>query len=117
MTTIGHMMGGDIQLNANSAALVSDTQETLQGILRRLLTNAGAYVWHTEYGAGLPQKVGAVVDATSIEAIIQEQMALEDTVDQTQPIVVSVTSDSLGKVVCAIQYTDASTGAAQTITL
>ena len=52
--------GGDLGAgNTGDIALASGTILGQQRILRRLLTNPGDYIWHTEYGAGLAQFVGS----------------------------------------------------------
>ena len=69
------------------------TVEGEQRVLRRLLTNPGSYLWHLEYGAGLPQYVGQPAQnrpvtpgespdqlPNQISALILSQMLLEDTV-------------------------------------
>lgn len=56
------------------------TVEGEQRVLRRLLTNPGSYLWHLEYGAGLPQYVGQPVVLSAINSLIVSQMFLEDTV-------------------------------------
>lgn len=115
MSDISHIVGGDILASGSQIIMVSGPEQTRQSILRRLVTNAGGYVWHQDYGAGLPARVGDATDASGLEALIQEQMALEASVDQNQPIIVTITTDGVGTVVCAIQYTDATTGNTETI--
>jgi hypothetical protein len=74
----------------------SATVEGEQRVLRRLLTNPGSYIWHLEYGAGLPQHVGqpevlsainslmslaeetASLPATDLQAILARQRAATD---------------------------------------
>lgn len=58
------------------------TVEGEQRVLRRLLTTPGTYIWHLEYGAGLPQYVGQPVLPSAIATLIMTQMFMEDTVAQ-----------------------------------
>lgn len=52
-------MGQDLILNPDSDLLnVSNTERSKQRVLRRLLTNPIDYIWHIDYGAGLPSYVG-----------------------------------------------------------
>ncbi len=51
-------------------------------MLRRLLTNPGDYIWHPEYGAGLPARIGTVLDTDEITGLIRTQMLLEEGVAQ-----------------------------------
>jgi hypothetical protein len=56
-----------------------------------MMTNPGDYVWHPDYGAGLPLLVGTNIDPAATAALIKGQMLLESTVATDQPITVSVT--------------------------
>jgi hypothetical protein len=58
----------------------SATVEGEQRVLRRLLTSPGTYIWHVEYGAGLPQYVGQPAAPSAINSLIVSQMFLEDSV-------------------------------------
>lgn len=58
----------------------SATVEGEQRVLRRLLTAPRSYIWHPEYGAGLPGYVGQPTVPSAINAVIVSQMFLEDTV-------------------------------------
>ena len=50
------LWGDDLTLTATGqVALVDGTPKGEQRVLRRLLTNPGDYIWHPEYGAGLPR--------------------------------------------------------------
>ena len=78
---------GDLQL-ANS-----DTQSK-QRILRRLLTAVQGYIFHLDYGAGLPQRIGYPARAKVIEGIVKSQIALEASLDPSFPPQVSVTASN-----------------------
>ncbi|WP_395371205.1 phage tail protein [Komagataeibacter diospyri] len=118
MSTLSHTMGGDLDLSATGGvAIVTGADQTRQALLRRLCTNAGAYIWQPDYGAGLPARVGTVMDEAGIRALVLEQLQDESGVDQTQPVTVTVTSPKTGACLLAISYTDATTGAVQELAL
>ncbi len=77
-----------------------------QRILRRLLTSPGAYIWHPDYGAGLPALVGQTLDADTITAVIRNQLALEAAV-APQPAPVITVSPIANGVFVTIVYVDA----------
>lgn len=107
MTDIYHYLGSDIGLSSTGDLLAVDgTEEGKQRVLRRLLTNSGDYIWHPEYGAGLPQMIGDNVDIDKITAIIDGQMRLEAVVSQSPAPIIDVSPTSTG-VFCSIQYNDA----------
>ena len=118
MSALSHTMGGDLDLSATgSPAIVTGAEQTRQALLRRLCTNAGAYIWQPGYGAGLPARVGGTMDEAAIRALVLQQMQAEAGVDQTQPVTVTVTSPKTGAYLLAISYTDAATGAVQELAL
>ncbi|MFT8444889.1 MAG: phage tail protein [Acetobacter orientalis] len=118
MSALSHTIGGDLELSASGGlAVVSGSEQTRQSILRRLCTNAGGYIWQLEYGAGLPARVGDVMNEGDIRALVLAQMQNEAGVDQTQPITVAITSPKTGAYLLAIAYTDAQTGTVQELTL
>lgn len=118
MSALSHTVGGDLDLSAaGGVAVVSGTELTRQSILRRLCTNAGGYIWQPEYGAGLPARVGDVMDEASVRTIVLSQMQEEAGVDQTQPVSVTISGLKTGAYLLAISYTDARTGAVQELTL
>lgn len=87
----------------------SGTLRGQQRILRRLLTNPGDYVFHPDYGAGLPAKVGDNVDIPVLTALIRGQILLEDAVAKTPAPQITVV-EIPGGVSATVNYTDASTG-------
>lgn len=91
---------------------VVTTTRGQQRILRRLLTNPGDYIWHPDYGAGLPRYVGSVIDVRQIKALIRGQVLLEDSVAKTPEPVIDVQAIQGGMTV-TIQYNDAATNAPQ----
>jgi hypothetical protein len=80
--------------------------------MRRLCTAVQGYIWHPEYGAGLPQKIGDPWQPTQIEAICREQANMEASVAPDPPPIVNVTEVIPGMVSIDIQYISAKTGAA-----
>ena len=89
---------------------------TQQRVLRRLLTNAGDYIWQLSYGAGLGQMVGQPANATAIENIMRGQIFQEFAVAQVPAPVITTTVNMDGAVSAEIQYADAASGATSTLT-
>lgn len=111
MAELSHYFGSDLQVSpTGDLSLASGSQAGQQRVLRRLLTNATDYIFHTDYGAGLPAQVGQPLDMAGIKAAISGQMLLEPSVAQKPPPVVTVTPIA-GGVACSVRYTDATSGA------
>jgi hypothetical protein len=103
---LSHTIGGDLSFSANGDLLTADSLPlSQQRVLRRLITNLNDYIWHPDYGAGLPGMVGQPINAATVKNIVQSQMFLEDTVVQNPPPVINVTPVSSGMFV-EIQYTE-----------
>lgn len=83
-----------------------------QRILRRLLTSPGDYLWHPDYGAGLPKYVGQTLDVAAIRALILGQMRLEACVAKSPDPEINVQTIPNGLTV-AIRYLDASSQTSQ----
>lgn len=122
MTTLAdlyHYIGGDLQASATGdLQTATDTIRGQQRVLRRLLTNPGDYIFHTDYGAGLPAYVGRVADVAKITALVRGQILLEDAVAKSPAPTISVkpiASPDGGGFAVTIQYTDAASG--QPVTL
>lgn len=81
----------------------------VQRILRRLMTNPGDYIWHLNYGAGLPRLVGETLDLPTITELIRSQIYLEAAVARQPEPVITVRAIPNG-IAVSIQYTDAQTG-------
>lgn len=83
-------------------------------MLRRLLTNPAAngvpgdYLWHQDYGAGLPRFVGQPADVPAITALIRSQISMEAAVAPDPAPVIAVTPLLSGLFV-EIRYVDAPT--------
>lgn len=117
-----HYWSGDLTAAANGDFLAaSDSERTKQRILRRLLTNPaqkdaagnvivpGDYIFHPDYGAGLPRLVGSLATPAEIRALIRGQMLMEASVARNPAPVITVTRISDG-INVDITYNDASTG-------
>ncbi len=114
MTDISHIMGSDLTIAPIGDILgASQADAVSQRVLRRLLTNAGDYIWSLTYGAGLPQFVGETVNVTQLQAVIRNQLQLEVSVARVPLPSATVTSSADGTVLATITYTDASTGTVQ----
>lgn len=113
-----HYWGTDLSVSASGDVLtVGGTLRGQQRVLRRLLTNPANedgpadYIFHPEYGAGLPRFLGQPIDSQKITAAILAQMVLEDAVAQTPAPTVKVAqvgSDNTAFSV-NIAYNDAAT--------
>lgn len=89
---VWHQWGGDLVAGANGDLLAVDgADETVQRILRRLMTARPDYFWHIDYGAGLPARVGDLADPAAIRALILSQMLLEEGVAPSPTPTVIVT--------------------------
>lgn len=114
MTDVSHVMGSDLVIApTGDIQSVGDTDAVLQRVLRRLLTNAGDYIWSLTYGAGLPQFVGRTINVTQLQAVIRTQLQLESAVARVPLPSAAVISSADGTVTATITYTDAATGTVQ----
>ena len=86
-------------------------------VLRRLLTNPGAYLWHPGYGAGLARYVGQPIDPAGIEALIRSQMMLELSVARDPEPLITVRPDVGGSLFVQVRYADADTAVARTLNI
>ncbi|GBR44229.1 hypothetical protein [Neokomagataea thailandica] len=115
MISFGHVYGDDLSVLAGNVSFVSREEATKQRILRRILTNSGGYIWHPDYGAGLPQMVGSVVDEELISASIRHSLLSDVGVDSSRPIEVNIVQSSGGGVLCWVEYFDESNGKLQSL--
>ena len=121
LNDLSHWFGGDIKLGSGGDLLpIGKEVKGQQRIIRRLLTNPATpdapadYIFHPEYGAGLPKKVGTLQDNAKIKALIQSQIALEASVAKLPAPEILVRS-IMGGVSVRIIYTDSDTKNAQTL--
>lgn len=124
LNDLWHFWGTDLTPSgAGDLLAVSGTARGQQRVLRRLLTNPatakapGDYVFHGDYGAGLPSFIGKPIDKQKVIAVILSQMLLEDSVARTPTPVVTlkqIGSDNTAYGV-NIAYNDAATNAPVTL--
>lgn len=111
MASLYHVWGEDLVLSANGGLLLVDGSEAVrQRVIRRLLTNSRDLLFHLDYGAGLPAKVGETTRVANLEAVVRSQILREAGVAQDPPPEVVVTEIFAGAIV-NVTYTDAATGA------
>lgn len=93
MPDIYQIYGYDVEVNVNGDLLTADGSDYVQQrIIRRLLTNPGDYIFHSNYGAGLGQYIGQNLSAEKkkeIEGNIIQQILLEDSVAKSPAPVVN----------------------------
>jgi phage baseplate assembly protein W len=105
-----HQFGSDLATSpAGDLATVDVPLLTVQRVLRRLLTNPGAYIWHPGYGAGLPRFVGRTINVAAIIGVVRGQLFQEAGVARTPEPSIEVAADTGGSVFLTIQYVDAAT--------
>ena len=109
---ISQNFGEDLRLSSQNDLLpVSDLERSKQSVLRRLLTNPGDYIWHTDYGAGLPAFVGQALSGDrfdEIRSLITSQIFLEPSVSQIpEPQILLQTIQ--GGLFVQINYTESAT--------
>lgn len=110
MTDAFHYFGSDLTLSATGDLLTAtDTDETTQRVLRRLLTNLKDYLWQPGYGAGLPGYIGKPLDEASLSALIKSQMYLEADVAHNPEPTIALEQIPNG-IAVQITYTSNSTG-------
>jgi hypothetical protein len=127
MKDLAHYFGGDIAVSATGdLQTVDDTLKGQQRILRRLLTNPlrkdssgnpisqADYIWHPNYGAGLPWYIGRTINIPEIRSLIRSQILLESCVAKSPEPIITLKEIPNG-LSCRIQYNDAGTKTAQTL--
>ncbi len=115
MSDINHTFGGDLAVSASGdLAAVSGGALGQQRVLRRLLTNAGDYIWQLTFGAGLPSMIGMTVDAAAISGLVRSQIFLEGAVAHTPTPVIDVQAQS-SIVSLQITYSDVTDATSQAV--
>lgn len=109
MPDIAHWFGDDLALSSSGdLAIVDGIDLGNQRIVRRLMTAVEGYLWHLDYGAGIPQRIGDPHDLAAIEALVTSQIYLEASVSRAHPPIIKV-EPILGGVFVSISYTIART--------
>src|ERR1700722_19689144 len=89
--------GSDLSVGPTGDINVTSVQENVQQrVVRRLLTNPGAYIWHTDYGAGLGGYVGRPYSPGNIVGAILNQLQLEPLVAATPAPTVQINQSTTG---------------------
>lgn len=115
MPDVFHFWGQDLTESATGDVLLVDGDDlTTQRIIRRLMTAVQGYIWHLDYGAGVPAQVGAPLNLDLVSSIIRSQIALESTVARTPAPTISVT-EILNGVSVTILFYSAKTGQQATL--
>jgi phage baseplate assembly protein W len=84
LSDVGHWFGNDLQLSpTGDLAQVTRANRSRQRVLRRLMTAAGDYMSHPDYGAGLPREIGRNSDHARVRGVIRTQMKIEASVMET----------------------------------
>ena len=118
MPDIQQSFGSDLTIGpTGDLALSMAAQLTQERVLRRLLTNGGAYIWQLSYGAGLPQAIGRPANPERLAAVIRAQMLQEGDVASSPAPAVAVSVAPDGTCTATIQYVDASSGVTQSFTV
>lgn len=116
MADLNHFWGGDLSLSpTGDLGVVDGALMGEQRIIRRLCTNGqdaigqkvGEYLFHPDYGAGIPRYVGQPDPSARVEGVCREQMLNETAVVQSPPPSVDVAISQLGTLTMTIAYTDA----------
>ncbi|WP_426399041.1 phage tail protein [Ralstonia sp. R-29] len=109
LNDVNHWVGGDVTVSpTGDLGLASADLRTQQRIVRRLVTNPGDYIFHTDYGAGLPQKIGETLDVPALRGLIRAQILQEAGVAQSPEPQVDVAAIT-GGVSVRILYSSAIT--------
>jgi len=116
MSDASLVQGGLLQVGANGDLLtVTGPTLTQQRVIRRLLTNPGAYLWHLNYGAGLAYYIGKPNMPNKVSAVVAAQLALDETVAQSPVPTGVVTTGQTGVTTLTVSYTPIATGVPVTI--
>lgn len=127
MPDIDHLWGNDINASGSGDLGVTDGQALgIQRIVRRLMTRGFSpasvgvpaiqpeYIWHRNYGASIPQRIGGRADVNLLTSIIGGQILLEaNWVAPNPPPQVTLTPFQGGGMTVLIIYTVAATGLQQ----
>jgi hypothetical protein len=88
---------GDLSVGPSGDISVAPARmEIRQRIVRRLLTNPGDYIWHSNYGAGLGKFVGEPYSPDLVESTIAGQLRNESLIASVPAPVVRADAVSPG---------------------
>ncbi|NOV25884.1 phage tail protein [Cupriavidus necator] len=109
LNDIDHWAGVDIGVSATGDLGRSSGEiRAQQRIVRRLVTNPSDYMFHPEYGAGLPAKIGESADLPALRALIRTQVLMEEAVARLPEPEVDLVQINSGFSI-TIRYTSADT--------
>jgi hypothetical protein len=120
MTEVWLDWRSDFTLAANGDLATADgDDEGRQRLERRLFTPQQGYVWHPEYGAGLPQRIGSPYTINQIKSVVASQIGMEQAVAPSPPptLTVDVSPNQPDLVAIGIKYFDAVSGVAVSFTI
>jgi hypothetical protein len=110
MPDVENLWGNDLTLTpSGDLQLVDGDDLTRERLIRRLMTNVRGYIWHTTFGAGIPQRIGDVVDVNLIAGVVGAQVRKEATV-ASQPAPQITVTPILNGVSVWIKYWSSVTG-------
>lgn len=108
--------GGDLSPGpTGDLAAVSGAALGRQRVLRRLLTNPGDYVWHSDYGAGLARFIGQPTSTAAIRAAVRAQIFQEPAVARQPEPGIDVAAGPPGTLSITVRYADAGSAEPQSI--
>jgi hypothetical protein len=100
--------GGDLSVGpTGDIGAAPAVVEIQQRLIRRLLTNQGAYVWHIDYGAGLGSFVGQPLSADLIQSTVLNQIQNEQLIGMSPSPTIQIDQgsiESLSTASITIQY-------------
>lgn len=118
MSEVSLEWNSDFEVSASGGlVLTSGNKEARQRLQRRLFTAVAGYIWHPEYGAGLPQRIGDPWSPQYIQAIVSSQVVMESSVASYPPPQTSANEVIPGMISIDIAYTSAVTGVAVNFTI
>ena len=110
MPDLEHMWGQDLTVTPSGDLATADGDDlTRERLIRRLMTGVRMYIWHLQFGAGVPQRIGDTLDVDAILGVISAQVRNEATVATTPAPVITVNA-ILNGVNVSIAYQSAITG-------
>jgi len=129
MADLSHFWGQDLvaspsgdlllvqPLSAQNISTLNGNDEGTQRIYRRLMTAiagagqlSGEDIFAPDYGGGIPQRIGAVMDPDGLRAAIRAQMFQEAAVANSPPPQIKVTPQLPSSAFVDIQFSNAQTG-------